>query len=87
MSKVLIPEHFCLRHAKKSREGRVSWTVGKVNDFALTYCNIPRILVNRVWMRIVMYDLYRKAHVQFSHEGLPMWEYTEKANVDLTSYL
>lgn len=87
MSKILIPEHFCMRHAKKSSNGAVSWTVGKVNEFALTYCNIDRILVNRTWMRIVMYDLYRKGHVNFSHEGLPMWEYTEKANVDLTSYL
>jgi len=87
MKNILTPEHFCLRHAKKSREGVVSWTVGKVNEFALTYCNIERSLVDRRWMRIIMHDHYRKAHVQFSHQGFPMWEYTEKAAVDLSSYL
>lgn len=87
MSKVLIPEHFCLRHAKKSGNGVVSWTVERVNEFALTYCNIDRILVNHIWMRIVMYDLYRKGFVNFDDKGLPMWEYTDKATVDLSSYM
>lgn len=75
----LKPGHYCLKHYKHSKSGKIFWHHKKVEEFAKTYCAIeeinPSIKDSIVY---TMYCLFERNGVSFSKDGVPEYMTTEK---------